>query len=188
MSHRRSLAVLPLALTALSTAQAAFLDGTAVTLRYELGATQFSDPLTVGAGTEITCPPPAGAHAVCGALTVPRQTVDFSDTAISYLFTSATGAPAPFVVDDPNRFIFDDLDEPGFVLAGATISSPLDFTGRLSFDSRSVALNMSGLTFASGEGFTIDLTFRDVGQVPVPGTALLAGLGLAGLALRRRVS
>lgn len=173
-------------------AQAAYLDGTNVTLRYELSGLAMSptaDPLTVGAGIEVTC---AGsvlaAREVCSALTQPTQTLDFADTSITYLFVAAVGASpsATFSSLTPNRFVFDDLDEPGFVLAGVSISSPVDFTGRLSFDTKSVTLDMQSLVFSSQTGFTLNLQFRDVGQVPAPATALLAGLALAGLAVQRR--
>lgn len=172
------------ATTIAGAAQAAYLDGSSVTLRYQLSASSSADPLTVGAGPEVACP--GGTFGICAFLTAQNQTIDFGDTTIDYLFVSPTGAQAGFTAVTPNRFVFDDLDGPGFVLAGATITSPANFTGRLSFDTRSVALDMEGLTFDSNTGFGLNLQFRNVLQVPEPGTALAAGLALLALGATRR--
>jgi hypothetical protein len=112
-----------------------------------------------------------------------RGTLDISDTNIYMGFTSSSsfssGSFNGWVLTD----VFNTIDAFISVSINAmTTLAGLDMS-RISVLEDSISVNFANLSFSEGDIVSLDIT---ASQVPEPGTLLLIGSGLAGLALYRR--
>jgi hypothetical protein len=168
--------LLALAVLGAVPAHATVMDGATIRLTYEfpsLGAVWNvnTHDLVVGPGVEISNFPVGD----------PRTNVDVSDTNIFVTYnSSATWTPAAF-----NGFHIFDLfgSIPDFT--AVSINPITNLTGfgdaRITFDADNIWVDWNGLSFDSET-----IVSLDVEAVPEPGTLLLLGTGIAGLAARRR--
>jgi hypothetical protein len=157
----------------------------------------------------------SGAPSVTGSFDIVGTTLSFSIDLVAATMTGNDGAvtavdfanvnySGSFTVVDEGSNMFSFLDQQATVAgtltpvgAGSPVAFdifPVNVTGNCSGTPGSSLA--CGLQFGAGQGFEIDVNgnprfFRhtvDVFSVPEPGTALLLGLGLSGLAVNRRRS
>ncbi len=166
-----------------SGAAQASLIGTQATVKYmfpDLGTVYSQDTVTIGAGSEITCP---GVFNLCGV----QVTFDVDFVADSV--TVRIGED-DIVTADFNGFLFDNLDfGPNTVLAGVSLDTNIVglTDAQVAFGDDFVSINWAGLSSTGNSFFALNFTTRDVVvQTPAPGILALFGLTLAGLGLVRR--
>jgi hypothetical protein len=75
------------------------------------------------------------------------------------------------------------LDIASLLVIPSTTMSGFD-NSRVSFSDNQIRLNWQGLSYV--DGTTVNINFTSASAVPVPGTLALIGLGVVGLAWRRK--
>jgi hypothetical protein len=168
--------VIALAVVGAAPAQATVMDGATIRLTYEFPNVGTiwngnSHDLVVGPGIEISGFPVGDA----------RTNVDVSDTNVFVTYNSG----GTWTTTSFNGFHIFDLfgSIPDFT--GVSINAATNLTGfgdaRITFDADNIWVDWNGLSFDSET-----IVSLDVEAVPEPGTLLLLGTGIAGLAARSR--
>ncbi len=177
-------------LTAAVPAAHAGLLGTTLTANYlfpDANTVYSSDSITVGNSVEIQCTGLGAGNAdMCGALTGPNQSVDFLDSAITYVYSGNGSGFNPELAF--NGFEFLHLN-PGVPILAVSLST--DIAGlhlsRITFTETSIRINMVGLQLPSSRSFTVSFDTA----APEPCSIALAFGGLAALlvvtSFRRRL-
>jgi len=160
-------------LTAGLTANAGLI-GTDVALNYNFEGISTTDIFTVGDAVEVQCEGWGYGNAnVCGVLTAPTQTIDFTDGSIHYTYTRFADVIGAFLEGNPNGFDFQFLNL-GHAITEVELTTTilgLD-ASRLTFNANSIQLNMSNLALGPQESFNLRIVAN-----PEPSAGLLAGLG-----------
>ncbi len=122
-----------------------------------------------------------GLETIADVEGVTNLLIDFSDTSLTITLETVLATPT-WNAASFSGLIFDSVAPLG--IAAATVNASTTMAGfddsRVTFNANQILVNWQGLSYVDGTELTIDFGF-----VPEPGTALLLGLGLAGLASRR---
>jgi PEP-CTERM motif len=141
-----------------------------------------TDTQVIGAGVEISCPGGPGTSTLCAGFASAPASIDVDASSITY---SQFGSPgfnaAPF-----NGFLFSDLDfSPASVLTGFVLTTNIIglTPANVTFGADYIQINLQGLGAGDEVFFNLAL---ETGVVPEPGTLVLLGAGLLGVAAVRR--
>lgn len=127
----------------------------------------------------------AGQETIGDVEGVTNLLVDFTDNALSITFDTILGNPT-WNAASFNGVIFTAANSLG--IGSALVDPTTTMAGfdnfRVSYTDHQILLNWQGLSYVDGTNVTIN--FTSVSAVSEPNTLALLGLGIAGLALRRR--
>jgi hypothetical protein len=127
----------------------------------------------------------AGQETIGNVEGVTNLFIDFTDNTLSITFGTILTSPT-WNANDFNGVIFtaiSPLDIESLLVIASTTMSGFD-NSRVSFTDNQILLNWQGLSYV--DGTTLNINFTSASAVPVPGTLALIGLGVVGLAWRRR--
>jgi hypothetical protein len=127
----------------------------------------------------------AGQETIGNVEGVTNLFIDFTDNTLSITFDTILASPT-WNATDFNGVIFtatSPLDIASLLVIPSTTMSGFD-NSRVSFSDNQILLNWQGLSYA--DGTIVNINFTSASAVPVPGTLALIGLGVVGLAWRRR--
>jgi hypothetical protein len=127
----------------------------------------------------------AGQETIGDVEGVTNILVDFSDSTLSITFDTILGSPT-WNTASFNGVTFTAASFLG--IGSALVDPSTSMAGfdnaRVSYTDHQILLNWQGLSYV--DGTTVTINFTSASAVPEPGTLALLGLGLAGLAWRRR--
>ncbi len=176
-----------IAVMALSMSAYADLFGTNVTITWlypDQNTVSSSQTVLVGPGWEVSCPGGYGGVGICPGFVDPAS-MDIGGTSIS-LFTTGCGLGCGFNTTPFNGFEFSGLSADLGTITGVNLFTnyPGLDSSAVTFTSDAVFINMSGISLANDAYFILELN-----SVPEPGSLLLLGSGLMGLAgtVRRKL-
>lgn len=130
----------------------------------------------------------AGQETVGNVEGVTNLFIDFTDNTLSVTFGTILGSPT-WNTNDFNGIIFTAMspfDFESLLVIPSTTMSGFD-NSRVSFTDNQILLNWQGLSYI--DGTTVNISFTSPlspSAIPEPGTLALIGLGIVGLAWRRR--
>ncbi len=119
-----------------------------------------------------------------------RFSFSFTGGESTYKLTLGDGMGGTTSVDTGVGFTADGLSVAFTLLAGDqyafSVNGGTPFTGSLGGTSDEALNGIALFNYRAGEGSSNDAFFNSLAIIPEPGTGLLVGLGLLGVALRRR--
>lgn len=184
--RRLTLTVITAALlTAAVPSAHAGLIGTTLTANYlypDANTVYSTDSITVGNSVEIQCTGfGAGNANMCAALTGPDQSLDFQDSAITYVYSGNGSGFNPNLAFNGFEFLNLNPGVPILAVSLTTDISGLDLS-RITFTESSIRINMVGLQMPSSRSFTVSFDTA----APEPGSIALVLGGLTALLVVKR--